>query len=136
MDVQIKRHPGVCRDPGPGDLLDSRVRGNDHCPVNTLCGVLGLRSYATCLALRGSPARAVAEFNKRKRLSAPGIAHEMPEMVEFTPRVAAVVRARYAHTAKRAGLASWCQRYPEPVQDGKDVFAVQRHQGDAPGWEL
>ena len=57
-------------------------------------------------------------------------------MVEFTPRVAAVIRARDAHTAKRAGLASWCQRYPEPVQDGKNVFAVQRHQGDAPGWEL
>ena len=95
--------------------------------------MLGLRSCATRLALRGSPARAVAEFNKSKRLSATGIAHEMPEMVEFTPRVAAVIRARDAHTAKRAGLASWCQRYPEPVQDGKDVFAVQRHQGDAPG---
>jgi hypothetical protein len=98
--------------------------------------MLGLRSCATCLALRDPPARAVAEFNKSKWLSAPGIAHEMPEMVEFTPRVAAVIRARDAHTAKRSGLAGWCQRYPEPVQDGKEVFAVQRHQGDAPGWEL
>jgi hypothetical protein len=96
-------------------------------------GMLSLSSYATRLALRDLPARAVAEFNKRKRLSAPGLAHEMPEMVEFTPRVAAIISARYAHTAKRAGLAGWCQRYPEPVQDGKDVFAVQRHQGDAPG---
>jgi hypothetical protein len=98
---------------------------------------LAVRSTgAQHLVLRDSPARAVAELNKSKRLSAAGIAHEMPEMVEFTPRVAAVVRARYAHTAKRAGLASWCQRYPEPVQDGKDVFAVQRHKGDTPGWEL
>jgi hypothetical protein len=98
--------------------------------------MLGLRSCATRLALRGSPARAVAEFNESKRLSATGIAHEMPGMVEFTPRVAAVICARDTHTAKHARLASWCQRYPEPVQDGKDVFAVQRHQGDAPGWEV
>ena len=95
--------------------------------------MLDLRSCATRLALRGSPARAVAEFNKSKRRSTTGLAHEMPEMVEFTPRVAAIISARYAHTAKCAGLAGWCQRYPEPVQDGKDVFAVQRHQGDAPG---
>jgi hypothetical protein len=89
--------------------------------------MIGLSSCATRLALRDSPARAVAEFNESKRRSATGIAHEMPEMVEFTPRVAAVISARDTHTAKRAGLAGWCQRYPEPVQDGKDVFAVQRH---------
>ena len=96
-------------------------------------GLLGLSSCATRLALRGSPARAVAKFNKRKRRSPPGIAHEMPEMVEFTPRVAAVIRARDAQTAKRTRLAGWCQRDPEPVQDGKDVFTVQRYKGDAPG---
>jgi hypothetical protein len=88
------------------------------------------------LALRGSPARAVAKFNKRKRLGATGLAHEMPEMVECTPRVAAVIRARDTPTAKRAGWAIWGSRYPEPVQEGNAVFAVQRHQGDAPGWEV
>ena len=29
IDAQLKRHPGVCWDPAPGDCLDSRVRGND-----------------------------------------------------------------------------------------------------------
>ena len=29
LDAQLKRHLGVCRDPDPGDCLDSRVRGND-----------------------------------------------------------------------------------------------------------
>ena len=37
MDVQRKRHPGVCRDPVQGDLLDSLVRGNDYCPVRMVC---------------------------------------------------------------------------------------------------
>ena len=30
MDIAMKRHPGVRRDPDPGGRLDSRVRGNDH----------------------------------------------------------------------------------------------------------
>jgi hypothetical protein len=30
MDVEMKRHPGVRRDPDPGGRLDSRRRGNDH----------------------------------------------------------------------------------------------------------
>jgi hypothetical protein len=32
MDGQRQRHPGACRDPDPGELLDSRVRGNDQWP--------------------------------------------------------------------------------------------------------
>jgi hypothetical protein len=36
MDVEMKCHPGVRRDPDPGDCLDSRVRGNDHHAANTV----------------------------------------------------------------------------------------------------
>ena len=37
MAIWIQRHPGVRRDPDPGDRLDSRVRGNDHDAASVVC---------------------------------------------------------------------------------------------------
>ena len=37
MNGPRKCHPGVRRDPDPGDRLDSRMRGNDHNEVSVVC---------------------------------------------------------------------------------------------------
>ncbi len=37
MEVKMQRHPGVGRDPDPGDCLDSRLRGNAHHAANPVC---------------------------------------------------------------------------------------------------
>ena len=43
----------------------------------------------------------VAKLNQSEWLSAAWLAHEMPKLVVFVSGVAAIVSARYAHTADR-----------------------------------
>jgi hypothetical protein len=101
-----------------------------------LGGILSGARQADPSPIRGSPARSVVKLNQGEWLGAAGFAHNVPELVEFFPGVATIISTRYAHTAGRTGLAACRHRYTKPVQDRKDIFAVEHYNRDASGWQL
>ena len=82
----------------------------------------------THLVFGSSPPRSIAKLHESNWFNATGLADEIPEMVEFSARIAAIVSAGHAHAAAGAGRRNGNS---EPVHDCKDILAIERRKRDA-----